>query len=174
MLTFLDVLDDAVKIGLGGFIGWLISRGTRSHDFEKERRRRKQDCLERVVEDLDEAESSVDALAVSVVSQTEIDKTSDALGYSLQLQMTNERLDANRAAEVKLYRSRSKLVVFGFTRCSEALEAYHAEFLSYRAFLGQRLTEGTTTIENQLSEREKLLTCVQQIRDSVTAAFSTL
>jgi pilus assembly protein TadC len=52
-----DVLTDAIKIGvpslLTGLVAFFIARSSRSHEFEKERRRRKQNCLERAVEDYD-------------------------------------------------------------------------------------------------------------------------
>lgn len=65
-MTLLEVLDDAIKIGIGAFSGWLIAKGGRSHEFERERRRRKQDCLERFVEDLGEHESAFDPFCVDV------------------------------------------------------------------------------------------------------------
>ena len=53
-MPWAQVLDDFIKIGLPSLctavVAFLIAKFTRSHDFEKERRRRKQDFLERAAE----------------------------------------------------------------------------------------------------------------------------
>jgi hypothetical protein len=142
-MTWLEVIDDAVKIGLGGFLGWLVTKGSRSHEFEKERRRRKQDCLERVVEDLDETESSIDMLMATAAVLVRARKENwHELQQAYAVQKMNENYEASTGAETKLYRSRSKLMVFGFVGCAKALEAYHSKILSYVRVVTEWETRG--------------------------------
>jgi hypothetical protein len=48
-VTLLEIISDAVKIGMGSFTGWLIVRSTRSHESKKELRRRSQAVIEQLV-----------------------------------------------------------------------------------------------------------------------------
>jgi hypothetical protein len=173
-MTFLEVLDDAVKIGLGGLIGWFISKGARSHEFEKERRRRKQDCLEGLVEDLDEAESSLQDLSIGVAVQVESMHEDDAAAQTRAMRLTNERHDANTAAMTKLYRSRSKLIVFGFVACANALEAYEREALKYRVLLNEMRGGGKKSVDDEVSANRNVINRGDDLRGAVTEAFKTL
>ena len=127
-MTWPEVVDTALKIGLPAAIAAtaaiLVSRAAQSHDFEKERRRRKQDCLEGAIEDFDECDLASDEFWILSHTATSFMDNPDP---NLRFQM-GERLAASiektEAAEVKFRRSRSKLIVFGFQRCADALEAY--------------------------------------------------
>jgi len=61
-----QVLDDFIKIGLPSLctavVAFLIAKFTRSHDFEKEPKRRKQDFLERAAEPMDELTMRMESL----------------------------------------------------------------------------------------------------------------
>lgn len=54
-LTWVDVVDTAVKIGLSGLIaatgGYVLAKRTQKHEFDKEYFRRRQDVIERVSAD---------------------------------------------------------------------------------------------------------------------------
>jgi len=51
-LTWIDIVDTAIKIGLSGVIaavgGYLLAKRSRKHEFDKEYFRRRQDVIERV------------------------------------------------------------------------------------------------------------------------------
>jgi hypothetical protein len=174
MITFLEVLDDAVKIGLGGGIAWLISRRSRSHEFEKERRRRKQDCLERVIEDLDEQQSAFDAWCIACrTNRTVVDKKDDPALEKKTLISVNEKHDVSKAAEIKFIRSRSKLIVFGFDQCAAALDAYHTQLLRF-AVVVHALRAGEEKLETYHAGRADLKKYADRFRESVTKAFATL
>jgi hypothetical protein len=173
-MTFLEVLDDAVKIGLGGFIGWLISKGTRSHEFEKERRRRKQDCLERVVEDLDEHQSAFYAWCSQCRSYRMVaDKKDNPALEKAILVTVNKRHNVHEEAETKLIRSRSKLIVFGFDRCAAALDAYHKKLISFVVVV-HNFRAGTEKLETYTAGRAEIRKYADNLRDSITKAFAGL
>ena len=57
-MEWIEVVDSAVKIGLGaaitGVTAFFISKGNRQHEFDKEYFKRRQDLLERVSENFEE------------------------------------------------------------------------------------------------------------------------
>jgi hypothetical protein len=65
-VTKLEVISDAIKIGLPslltGLTAFFIARVTRSHELEKETRRRRQDALEKVSDDFQAAYFSLEDL----------------------------------------------------------------------------------------------------------------
>ena len=172
VMTVLEVLDDAVKIGLGGFIGWLIAKGTRSHEFEKERRRRKQDCLERVIEDLDEQESAFANWCASNLAHLKIRKTQPALEKP-SLISVNQNYETSDIALTKLIRSKSKLIVFGFDECAAALTAYYDKVLHLTVEISA-VREGEKELEVYGPGRADTLKSANSFREAVTKAFARL
>jgi hypothetical protein len=173
-VTLLEVIDDAVKIGLGSLFGWVIARGARETEFEKERRRRKQDCLERVMEDLDESEASIDALLKSGLWAVGIGERS--VKYSQQaLEDLARDSEKNEAATTKLlYRSKTKLIVFGFPECAAALDQYHMAILDFRTALSASRSDPEKDINKFLESRENLMRLLNALRAALTKAFKTL
>ncbi len=174
-MTFLEVLDDAVKIGLGGLTGWLIAKGTRSHEFEKERRRRKQDCLERVVEDLDEQQSAFGDWCVNCLTYRKIteQKEKNPAMEQQSLKLVNHSNENSELARTKLIRSHSKLIVFGFHECAAALLAYNSKLLTFRVVV-TAVRQSQKEMAEYSSGRDELRKCVDNIRATVTKAFEIL
>ena len=123
---------------LAGFIAFFIARGTRSHDFERERRRRKQDCLERAIEDFDQFYYALQWLASASMAFAEV-------RMAEVKQLVHEEVVAairkEEVARVGFCRNRSKLLIFGFERCAVALTHYEAEALMMKTAL-LRLRQG--------------------------------
>lgn len=131
-MTWADVADTALKLGVPSLIAAviaagvaiLLSRRSRAHEFERERRRRKQDCLERAIEDFDECDLAMDEYYVIMLMAAGY-KDNPNLAVLVQTP-ENQVAAANKtdAAELKFRRSTSKLEVFGFKKSCEALKAY--------------------------------------------------
>ena len=66
-MTGWEVLSDAIKIGvpslLTGLTAFFIANSTRGHEFEKERRRRRQELIERSLEDFETVHAKLERLA---------------------------------------------------------------------------------------------------------------
>jgi hypothetical protein len=169
-MTVIELLDDIVKIGFGWFGGWLIAKATRAHEFEKERRRRKQDCLEHVVEDLDESLSAIDDLAAISHTVAEVAKDPNKTLYTKALGEANTKIDSSNAALTKFRRWQSKLIVFGFERCAEATDQYHTATLAYHVGLGS-VRQGN---QEKQSERQAVLQSANEVRAKIAQAFKTL
>lgn len=127
-MTWPEVADTALKIGLpaaiAGTVAILVSRSGRLHDFEKERRRRKNDCLERAIEDFGDCDVAADEFYVLSHTAAAFKDNPD---QNLRIQVSENlvrSVEKTEIAEAKLHRSRSKLEVFGFRVCADALEAY--------------------------------------------------
>jgi hypothetical protein len=173
-MTVLELLDDAVKIGLGSFIGWWMAKSGYSHDFEKERRRRKQDCLERVMEDLDDTQSTLeDWSSLCLTYRTLAEKKEDPKVMQVCLKGVNAKSELNEAARSKLLRSQSKLVVFGFDGCAKSLLAYNAKLLLFKVDVNAvRCGEkGMDIYAPGLTDLRKSVT---NFRESVAKAFASL
>ena len=74
--------DDFIKIGLPSIctaaVALLVSKFTRSHDLDKERRRRRQDALEKISDDFQAACFSLSNLAINYSAYRELQN--DAAG----------------------------------------------------------------------------------------------
>ena len=61
------MLSDAIKIGvpslLRGLTAFFIASSTRGHEFEKERRRRREELIERSLDDLETSHATFELLA---------------------------------------------------------------------------------------------------------------
>ena len=181
-MTWAEVADTAFKLGvpsviaavIAASVAVLLSRRSRAHEFERERRRRKQDCSERVIEDFDECDLAMDEYYI-------LTRTAAAFSGNPNL---NLRLEAaenqvasggkSEAAELKFRRSRSKLAVFGFKKASEALEAYSFAVAKERVAL-QPLLDGEAEREGPLvAAHEERVTKALGFQDAIAEAFNQL
>jgi hypothetical protein len=175
-MTGWEVLSDLIKIGvpslLTGTAAFFIAKSTRLHDFEKERRRRKQDCLERAIEDFDECQSALDNLWS--VSQTVPLFKHEAAQFVAVLNDANEAGDSLDAAQVKFGRNRSKLSVFGFDECAEALKSYDFAIARMKVTL-LPVREGKEGAKEASHESlDRLFVCGHAFRDAVATALKQL
>jgi hypothetical protein len=141
----------------------------RSHDFEKERRRRKQDCLERVVEDLDENQSTLDSFIAFSFTAKEFKNNENAALRNRSLQIMNEEGSKHAAAQTKLNRSLTKLIVFGFPNCSKLLDAYDTACSNLKVATNN-LRDDEGTREQFDAARTTVLTRRQALTDAISAA----
>jgi hypothetical protein len=175
-VTGWEVLSDLVKIGvpslLTGTAAFFIARSTRLHDFEKERRRRKQDCLERAIEDFDECQSAFDNLwSVSVTVPL---FKHEAAHFVAVLSDANEAGDRLDAAQLKFGRNKSKLSVFGFEECAEALKRYDLAIARMKVAL-LPVREGKEGAKEASQDNlDELFLCGDIFRDSVASALKQL
>jgi hypothetical protein len=181
-MTWAEVADTALKLGVPSVIAAAIaagvaiflSRRSRAHEFERERRRRKQDCLERAIEDFDECDLAMDEYYV--LTQTAA-AFRDNPNLSLQLETAQNQVASagkTEAAELKLLRSRSKLSVFGFKKASEALEAYSFAVSKERVAL-RPMRNGEPGWEGPLAAaHEERMTKAFEFREAIGAAYDQL
>jgi hypothetical protein len=179
-VTFLEVLDDAVKIGLGGFGGWLIAKANRSHEFERERRRRKLDCLEAVMERLDDAEGAMTELCTASLTQKHFEHKPANLTIheheTLLAGCMQDRTEHSKRASAAFYRLehyRTKLIVFGFVECADKLLSYCTEATSLRVVVNETV-DGQKTIDDYVSARENFRKLADSLRAMLRAGFAML
>jgi len=85
----------------------------------------------------------------------------------------NKDHTVQKDAETKLIRSRSKLIVFGFDQCAEALNAYHTKLTSFAPVV-HRFRAGEEKLEAYTAGRAEIKKYADSFRDSVTKAFASL
>jgi hypothetical protein len=172
-VTWPEVVDDAIKIGLPALTAWLIARGSRLHEFEKERRRRKQDCLEQIIENLAEQESAHDAFCVSSLAYGLATKEEKPDVAKVFLTNVNQNREQSDLAQTKLNRSRSKLIVFDFNECAASLQTYNRALGEFKTVL-MEFRHGKKETEVYQSDRRKLRESADKLRQAVAKAFATL
>jgi hypothetical protein len=110
-----DVLSDAIKIGvpslLTGLVAFFIGRAARSHEFEKERRRRKHDFLEVLGDNLEDFDNSLAVLHAYCADDFELSKTEEAKAKFLA------EYEACCEAGRKLDNLESRFQLMGFSDC---------------------------------------------------------
>jgi hypothetical protein len=123
-MSWAQVLDDFIKIGLPSLctasVALLVAKFTRSHDFEKERRRRKQDFFEQIGEPLDDLTLRIESL----LSSEEVARSADEQLKLRASELFLKDLDLLDEAELKFGRIETKLALFGFLECLEAFKAH--------------------------------------------------
>jgi hypothetical protein len=152
---------------------WWIRRGTRSHEFEKERRRQREDCLETVIEDLDEQESAFDMLWAAILTQRLVKEEGRINLNRASSKNTMKNEQRHEVALIKLNRWRSKLIVFGFDECVASLRAYHGAVVNFRVD-HNAVRDGKKNLEEYTSGRRDLGKSANSFREAVTKAFASL
>jgi hypothetical protein len=138
MLTKLDVIDSAVKIGLGAFIGifgsFIAAKQKHSLELRKEALRRRQDALERIVEDFEAVQKVFVDLNSSYGVYIEFYRTNETVatlqGEAVHKLITTDTLPALQ----KLHNIEGRLRLFGLKECAHWVGEYR-----YRVTQSQEL-----------------------------------
>jgi hypothetical protein len=140
--------------------------------LDKERRRRKQDCLEQVIEDLDSSRTALDDVSSMSMTVRSFVKNPNQNLRVKSLEYLGAAREKSESALEKLNRSESKLIIFGFEKCAEALNKYHGAALGFTVEVtpfNEGGDEGTF-----VSARERLWECAGAMRAEIGKAFETL
>jgi hypothetical protein len=131
-----QVTDDFIKIGLPSIctaaVALLVSKFTRSHDLDKERRRRRQDALEKVSEDFQAACFSLSDLAINYSVYRE--SQNDPVGR-IALEDLGKSGDAIDAATKDLYLIGGRLKLLQLKKCEEAFVEFLNQTIAFRKIL---------------------------------------
>src|SRR6266496_3118414 len=142
-----QVTDDFVKIGLPSIctaivalfaatctsaVALLISKSTRSHDLEKERRRRRQDALEKVSDDFQAACFRLSDLAMKYSAYREL--KADPAGH-IAIAELFESGGAIDAATKDLHLIAGRLKLLGLKKCQEAFVEFLNQTIAFRKML---------------------------------------
>ena len=170
-MTKLEVISDAIKIGLPSLctavVAFLIAKFTRSHDFEKERRRRKQDFLERAAEPLDELTMRMESLLSSEETARSVDEQVKLKAQELLL----KELELLEEAETKFGRIETKLLLVGFPECVEAFKAHQRCTIELK---GAILARSQGREDRVAKSRDAWWESESRLRDQIVSAFRTL
>ena len=125
MTTGYDVLNDLIKIGVPsiatGATAFLIARAARSHDFEKERRRRKQDFLEAVADTFADFQQKLQS---SFSHTLAVFNPRPGVEEAARHAIERDSRQADREmqdAQTKLVGFQTKLRLLGFADCADML-----------------------------------------------------
>jgi len=123
-----QVIDNFIKIGLPSICTAAVALFgfwfTRSHELEKDRRRRRQDALEKISDDFQAACVSLSGLTINYSIYRESGGTNlDALWKSH---------DAMEAATKDLHRIRGRLTLLQLKKCNEVFGAFLDQTIAFR------------------------------------------
>jgi len=132
-----QVTDDFIKIGLPSIctaaVALLVSKFTRSHDLDKERRRRRQDALEKVSNDFQAACFSLSDLAINYSAYRELQN--DAAAGRVALEGVWKSGGAIDAATKDLHLIGGRLKLLRLKKCEEAFVEFLNQTIAFRKML---------------------------------------
>lgn len=148
----------------------LVARWNRSHDLEKERRRRKQDFIEKVVSDFDNLQVLLqETLKLTLaLSNTPMPETARNAIIE-ELQSTMEDVDE---AHLQLSRLPGKLRLLDYDDCADKLEALDLQATMFKQVLIMARKNGET--EELASRFQYFIGDTQSLRDSLKQRYSQL
>jgi hypothetical protein len=137
-MTLLDVIDDAIKIGLGTLIGLWGARLHYGRERRKEKSERRIAAIEKIGGDFAAAHTAAIDLSVEVRSAI------------VQLRHHPSPADASKLIRAQILSAQSRLALLGFEQCEKALWNYYAHLQSLFEKMG-------TTDDQAISQETKAL-----------------
>lgn len=161
-----ELFDTFAKVGLGLLAGWFLSKETRSHEFEKERRRRKQNFLEYAAECLDELTMAME----SMLSSTQVILNAPAESQSHAAEALLANWNVLETAQRKFGNLETKISLFGLPECATTFQQHRRSTLTLAAALGPWRDGGAEPIESRSSwwDTERVF------RKTIVTAFAAL
>ena len=175
-----QVTDDLIKVGLPAICTATVAvfasictaavalpgfRFTRSQELEKERRRRRQDALEKISEDFQTACVTLSDLAMNYSVYRE------SGGMNLEeLLKTGEAIDA---ATKDLHRMRGRLILLQLKKCEEAFGAFLDQTIAFRKIM-KLPPEPMATVDDVNREFGKVQTLRLTVERLLGEAFNSL
>ncbi|EAX2647736.1 hypothetical protein I8L27_003544 [Salmonella enterica] len=171
MTTWVEVVDTAVKIGLGGIITltgtFIISRMNHKHEFNKDKSRRYYDCLEVVseqIEDMTHVSLRYWALVIEWVRNNE----QYGLGLTEKRQEELNKTKSDLFDQFKnLTVAESKLLLLGLTESSLFLRDYG----DYLKEMRRNYYDGKPNIKE--SDMEEVRTTLLRKREDLFKSLSS-
>ena len=169
-----QVTDDFVKIGLPAIctagVALLVSKFTRSQDLDKERRRRRQDALEKVSDDFQAACFSLSDLATKYSVYRELQN--DPAGH-IAVGDLFESGGAIDAATKDLHLIAGRLKLLGLKKCEEAFVEFLNQTIAFRKML-KLPPEPMATKEMVREKFDKVKVLQGAVERSLAEAFESL
>jgi hypothetical protein len=168
-MDWAQVTSDFIKIGLPAIctatVALLVSKLTRSYELDKERRRRRQDALEKISDDFQAACFSLCSLAIKYsVCRESAGKNSE------ELLKTGDAIDA---ATKDLHGILGRVKLLQLTKCDEAFGAFLNQTIAFRKIL-QLPPEPMATKETVDQELDKVQALRITVEHSLGEAFNSL
>jgi hypothetical protein len=174
MVTKLDVISDAIKIGLpvlgAGLIAAFTFFATRSHEREKETRRRRQDALEKISDDFQAACSNLWDLAMKYsVYRESFTEPEGRIAFG-ELWESGGAMDA---VTKDLHRIRGPLKLLRLKKCEEAFVEFLNQTIAFRKMLV--LPPKPMATKEMVQAKVDELKCLQDaVERSLADAFDSL
>lgn len=133
-----DVLSDAIKIGvpslITGLVAYRIAKASRSHDFEKGRRQRRQDLLQEVADRYGDFRVKLESAFAITLSWNDSQSVSSGAREILGKDLIRIRNETNEA-QLQLNRFQSKLRISGFHECARKLQEFDLDASGFKGLL---------------------------------------
>src|SRR6266487_6448810 len=169
-----QVTDDFVKIGLPSIctaaVALLVSKFTRSHELDKERRRRRQDALEKVSDDFQSACFSLSDLAIKYSVYRELQNDP---GGRIAIGNLFESGGAIDAATKDLHLIAGRLKLLGLKKCEEAFVEFLNQTIAFRKML-KLPAEPMATKEMVRQKFDELKLLQGAVERSLAEAFASV
>ncbi|HGS4606460.1 TPA: hypothetical protein ACMDPE_003511 [Vibrio cholerae] len=135
-ITYLEILDTTVKIGLGALISgvttWKITQLQHRNDDEKQRRTRKMESLESVAEQVEVFSHDALVYWARIVDFTRRKNSGSKLGDEFLKELSEARANLYRSYK-NLNSAESKLLLLGLSESQRSLRAFGEAVSSFYA-----------------------------------------
>ncbi|MDF4946875.1 hypothetical protein P3568_23710, partial [Vibrio parahaemolyticus] len=135
-ITYLEILDTTVKIGLGALISgvttWKITQLQHRNDDEKQRRTRKMESLESVAEQVEVFSHDAMVYWARIVDFTRRKNSGSKLGDEFLKELSEARASLYRSYK-NLNSAESKLLLLGLSESQRSLRAFGEAVSSFYA-----------------------------------------
>jgi gas vesicle protein len=125
-MTWIEVTDSALKIGLGaliaGLISLLLARAARTHELRKDQIRRRQDTIEKIAEEFERVQAQFVGLFATY--STYADHYQVPIIKDLQRKKVVEAMNGVETALHSLHTIESKLLLLGLDSCTQIVVSY--------------------------------------------------
>ncbi len=174
-VTKLEVISDAIKIGLPslltGLTALFIARATRSHEVEKESRRRSQDALEKISDDFQAAYSSLVDLLPSYYAYLSL---RDEPAGRTAFQDFQKSAAAMEATIKDLFLIEGRLKLLRLKKCEKAFLDYVNATITLRSMLRMPPDPNVPSKEMLKAKIDELKLLRAAVESSLADAFDSL
>jgi hypothetical protein len=155
MVTAIEVLDSAVKIGLGGVISgfatYWVTKTSLDKTAEKERAQRRRDLLESVAQQVAAFNQIALKHWAAVINWTAFTPASEQMAESTRIELVKLHREVDQAYD-NLVSAGAKLSLIGELKCYQLLREYGNHVIIYREDVVARRTHGVDELQNYKDE----------------------
>jgi predicted metal-dependent hydrolase len=157
-VTAWEVIDDAVKIGIGAIIGLVGARFAHTREWRTQRKARRIETLENIAKDFEDAHRALDDLSVEVRTR------------QIKLQKLPSPKEAAMVVRSRINSVESRLQLLGYKECVSRVRKYWNAASNFTAAM---VEEGSGAEEKFAESKRTLWTAREEFYAALRAEYQS-